>query len=927
VTELAWPALRALIDAGDVGAVVRAVDGLQDRQRRALAGPLRAYPRALWRDPSTPWGFRGRTIAALRVAGAGCLSGADTLARWLSRQDLRTWDRAQTTGELLRVLTARQLPWLGELAHRLAGRLPTDGWQDDLWRLTASLVTSSGIAPPTTDGFVLGWMRTHQRGDPENGRLADALAADPFLAVLAPRLFEVDGVGRQLAWSASRWTPPAANWPLTLTALAASGRLDRAMLLDGCLGRLLGGGQPAELRGFLLLHQALDPDLDEVAGRTRDYARLAADAPSAVAVAAQRALRRLDDAGRLELGLLLEASRAVLYRPEQQLVRAQLSWLDAVARRQPDHTSQILPVVAVAFAQQRAQLQTRALSVTLRHARHADQPARTELLRAAAALPADLRHRAATALDGHITVDQPTPWPALPAPTPRQLPPPIGTPAELAEELAALLEGDPTVDPVALERLLAALVSFAHRDRDALRSALDPVLTRHRIQPPHPAAIRAAAYLNEYQQLTWAILAAVTPPAKGRRLRRTMRAIWRAALPRRHLARLGAPAPRLAMLYRLHEIACGLTGASPPPLLLATPTRATGHLELAELAARLQRAATDGWQPWEYDLQQALLRLPRQPDPAAAARARQLPTPAGRRLAAWLANGGMVDPLVTRVVRTVPKRQPWPSSSSQPMAEELVGVFATVTPPSDHSHPPALPAPLAAAHRLLPQQQPLAALLCELAAPPRWERWPLGEWLHCWPALLPSHRDVIAAHLQARLPNPPFATRGDGPVLPLLAEADGPVGPGLTLALANGLGARDPSDRAAAVDALLILAGRRQLDGPALGGELGALAALNLLQLGRITPALRDLARAGAPAEVLAILAAAIPSMLPPATARPPRGLPDLIALAAEVAGAGGGGRPIPQLAAITARGGSSRLVAESRRLERLLTGTPPGTA
>jgi Family of unknown function (DUF6493) len=924
VTDLAWPALRALIDAGDVGGVVRAVGGLEDRQRRALAGPLRAYPRALWRDPSTPWGFRGRTIAALRVAGAGCLSGADTLARWLSRQDLRTWDRAQTTGELLRVLTARQPPWLGELARRLAGRLPTDGWQDDLWRLAASLVTSTGIAPPTTDGFVLGWMRTQQRGDPADVRLADALAADPFLAVLAPRLFEVDGVGRQLAWSASRWTPPAANWPLTLAALATIGRLDRAMLLDGCLGRLLGGGQPAELRGFLLLHQALDPAVDELAGRARDYARLLADAPSAVAVAAQRALRRLDDAGRLELGLLLEASRAVLYRPEQQLVRAQLSWLDAAARRQPDHTSQILPVVAVAFAQQRAQMQTRALSVTLRHARHADQPARTELLQAAAALPADLRHRAATALDGQIAVDRPTPWPALPTPTPRQLPPPIGTPAELAEELAALLEGDPTVDPIALERLLAALVSFAHRDRVALRSALDPVLTRYRIQPPHSAAIPlATAYLtHEYQQLSWAVLAAVTPPAKGRRLRRTMRAIWRAALPRRHLARLGASGPRLAMLYRLHEIACGLTGASPPPLLLATPTRATGHLELAELAARLQRAAADGWQPWEYDLQQALLRLPRQPDPAAAAHARRLATPAGRRLHAWLANGGMADPQVTRAVRTLPRpRQPW-LSSSQP-AGELIYVFATVTPPPDHPHPRALPAPRTAAHRL-----PLAALLCELATPPRWERWPLGEWLHCWPALLPSHRDVIAAHLQARLSNPPpVGGRGDGLVLPLLAEADGPVGPGLTMALANGLGARDLADRAAAVDALLILAGRRQLDGAALGGELGALAARNLLQLGRVTPALRDAARSGASAEVWATLAAAIPRMLPPATARPPRGVPDLLALATEVAGAFGGCQPIPTLAAITARGGSSRLVAESRRLQRLLNGTRPATA
>ena len=82
--------------------------------------------------------------------------------------------------------------------------------------------------------------------------------------------------------------------------------------------------------------------------------------------------------------------------------------------------------------------------------------------------------------------------------------------------------------------------------------------------------------------------------------------------------------------------------------------------------------------------------------------------------------------------------------------------------------------------------------------------------------------------------------------------------------LAHGLGARDQADRAAAVDALLILAGRRQLDGPALGTEPGALAALDMLQLGRVVPALRDAARSGAAAEVWAIVTAAAPGCCHP---------------------------------------------------------------
>jgi hypothetical protein len=90
-------------------------------------------------------------------------------------------------------------------------------------------------------------------------------------------------------------------------------------------------------------------------------------------------------------------------------------------------------------------------------------------------------------------------------------------------------------------------------------------------------------------------------------------------------------------------------------------------------------------------------------------------------------------------------------------------------------------------------------------------------------------------------------------------------------------------------------------------------------------PGLRDAARSGAAPDVWAVLAAAIPAMLPPARERPPRGLPDLIALGAEVAGVVGGGRAIPELAAVTGPGGSGRLATESRRLQRLLAATPTG--
>ena len=916
-----WPALRTAIDTGQARLVAAALEDLDEGQRRALAAEVRAYARPLARDFEMDRQFRRHRILALRVAGAGCLPGPDTVARWLFRQDLRTWDEQDTTTEVLRVLRARQVPWLPELTRRLAARLRTDEWDHQRWRLIAELATSTELRDlevPTSDGFVLGWARAQ----PTDGRLADTLAADPFLDALAPHLLEADGIGGLFAWSAAGWMGPGASWPLALAALAASGRLERGRLLDRCLGRLLQGGRAAELRGFLLLHEALDPTLEEVAARTRDYSRLLAIGPSRVAVAAQRALRRLDKAGRLEPDRLVEVSRAVLARPEKRLVRSQLSWLDAAARHRPEHAGRVLAAVAVAFAQEAAELQGRALSVVLRHARHADEAARAELLDAAAALPADLAQRVALALGGRLPVRQPTPSPALLVPAPRELSPAIGTPAELAEELAALFEDHQAVEPVALERLLAALVAFTRRDRAALADGLDPVLRRYRIQswlPTDPAP--QVTFLHEYQQLSWAVLAAVAPPARRRLLWGFMKAVRGASEGRWRGAQLVAPGPRLALLFRLHEIAAGLGRSSPPPLLVATPSSCSGHLDPDELVARLEQAAAAGWEPWEHDLQQALLRLPRAPDPGAAARARRLPTPAGQRLFAWLRDGGMAGPQVTRVVRTVRGRPRWSADASRVVADEG-RVLATVTRPGSPARPGALPAPLPTAdRRLLPRRSPtLAALLCELPEPERWERWHPGGWQHCWPALLPSHRDAVAAQLLPWLASRSAGARGTGQVLPALAETDGPVGPGLTLALGYGLGARDPVDRAAAVDALLVLAGRHQLDGPALGGELAALASLGLVQVGRVVPALRDAARSGAPAEVWEITAAAIPGLVPPAVSGPPRGVPDLLALAAEVAGVLGGCRPIPELTAITGRGGSGRLLTEARRLQQLLS-------
>jgi Family of unknown function (DUF6493) len=929
MTALDWATLRGLIDAGDLAGVTGALADLQERQRRELGGQVRAYARALRNDFPRDWArdwehWRRRTVA-LRTAGAGCLSGAGAVAQWLSRRDLQAWrgDDEQTVASVLEVLRARGVPWLDDLARRLADRLRVDRWDASRWSLVAALVTVTGIQPPTSDGFVFGWAWHLSVRPPDRQGLPEVLRRDRFLMALAPRLFEVDGIGQLFTWSGSNTASAWTSWPAALARLAAEGHLERAMLLDRCLGRLLRGGRPTELRGFLLLHQALDPGVDEVAARVRDYARLLPDAPAPVATLAQRELRRLDDAGRLDPDVLLEASRAVLFREEKQLVRAQLAWLDALARRRGDLAGQVVGATAVAFGQQAADLQQRALSLALRHARRADDAARAELLRAASALPVDLRRRAAEALGGAAPAGQPAadPRPMVVAPPPRSLPPPIGSPAELAEELAALLDtlvaSRSWVDPVALERVLAALVTFAHSDRATLRHALDPVLRRHHIQPAARSweGLPDGYYFapSEHMELCWALGAAVAEPESGWRALRGLRSLLSGPTPgerRWQDAVTRLPGPQRAMLYRLHELAAGLTHA-PVPRLLAPPTTPAGHVDPVELVGRLERAASEGWQPWAYDLEQALLRLPRQADATAARRARRLGTPAGTRLADWLDAAGTTDPRVTRVTRVLRRpRYPWQAAGRAAVVEST-RVLATVSPP-----PAQTPT-----GRDLAARPALASVVFDLSAPEHWAHgYYSTAWLACWPAVLPSHRDVIAAHL---LPHLTRESREGGQALALLADSDGPTGPGLTLALAYGLGAGDQSDRAAAVDAVIALAGRRQLDGDALGREIGELAALGLVTLQRIAPALRDIACSGAGAEVWAIIAAALPRLLPAAGQRPPQRLADLLALGSEVAGTIDARQPIPELAAVAARRGSSRLIGESRRLQHLLTTAP----
>jgi hypothetical protein len=915
-----WPALEKLLGAGDTGGVLAAVRDLDAKQRSALSNPLQEYAkRSLAQDPdgAHDWversRWQSRIAPALMVAGAGCLAGASAVTAWLVLTG--RWggdDRA-----VLEVLRARLPAWRDELALRLAGqRRLADGHLRDL---AVALVAETGVEPPATNGFAAAWVATLWFAPVP---LADALREDPLLPHACRLLFEPDEVGSLLGRANRPDFAPA------LVALAGEGRLDRGLIIDACLGRMLRGGTPGQLRTYLQIYQGLQVGVDEAATRTRDLLALLPDSLSTVAALAQAELHRIDEAGMLTTQTLAQASRSALSRPEKKLAAAQLSWLGAAIGRDLGRAPALLSAVTVAFGHPASEIQQQAVALLAQHAQRLDAETRAQAAAAACSLPGDLHSRLTGVLGDALAGNQPagngpvrevprtartvvrpvavTPGLAPPF-TPAGMPAPITSPAELAEEVSAMLEtvGEAArhatvVDPVAMERILAGLVALTHADSAEVAAALAPVCSRRReIQPGLPERLPTDRYSRDWSPEAGLLFQVVVGAAAGRGDPGRV-AGWAgqiAVIDR-------VTAPLRVLMRRLLEIAAGLA-AGPVPMLVATPTAAAGHLDPTALLGRLEQAAEQRWHPWEYDLQQALLRLPRETSPQVAAAGRRLGTPAGSRLADWLEDGGLPDLPLQRAVY-----QPhfWHTDGKPAGLSETTVVVVVPAEP----RLPLRAAPHSLARMLLTLSDPRQ----EKGPSQLIERW---EWAACWPAVAPSHRDLIAAYL----PRPWESGVYEGAELPFLAEADGPVGPGISLAIAGGLGADSEMARAATVDGMLVLARRGQLDGAPVGADIAALVNLGHRTLTRVVPRLHDAARAGAQAQVWDAVAAALPPLLTAALDKPANGLADLIALGTELAPAAGAATHIPELASYAEQKKTTRLATEARRLHARLTRAP----
>ncbi|MHC3820950.1 DUF7824 domain-containing protein [Streptomyces sp. DT9] len=856
-----------------------------DRAERRLALAELKAVRKEARD--WDWRERTRTMKAVLVAGAGCHTGAAGCAAWIGARELREWEHSPYPW-VLKALADRDPVWLADLAHRLAARTVDSEAE---YRLVVELVRMADCPLPASDGIVRGWVerinsaRWRQRPYPP---LTDVLRAEPYLGVLAPHLLDMAELPAPVAWPG--YPGPDDGWPSALTILTAEGLLDRTLLLERCTTRLLRGGKSSDLRFCLLLLRGLEPTSQEEAERAADWIAMAADGPSPVAGHAQEVLARLDGHGLLSVAQLADVSGPVLFRTEKKLVRAQLVLLGKVLRRDPSAAGQLLPVVGEAFGHPDIGLQERALKLTARHLPSAPPAVRQDLADMAAQLgPA---HRsAAVALFGDLLGDgqEADVYEEIlpPAPVPRRLAPATEDTAELVEEVVALVRSGSREVPE-FERALDGLVRCAHTNRTALAEALRPALAGMWWAAPGEQGEIDWRFIRNHDgpHVVVASLLGQVPEqafAEGRARSAAAGTCFHAALNGVTHARLWEAAAAI----RAGEL----------PFLLATPTWHTGSLDPVELVDRLRRYRELGVEPGPADFAQALLRVRRTGGDEAAGRAAGLGTAEGDRLAAWIRAGEPVAPVLRHHVETeAPAARGWLRQSAAGARRIL----------------------LATRERLVIQQEFPRAFhwLGRPHTPGSQTCYHWGSGSPQWTAVLPEDSETLAAWLLPFVATCAEDQRGGASPLPALVETAAPAGSAIHLALGYGLGARYPEDRLSAVDALLVLAARGQLDAALLGGELTVLIDRELVKPARLASSAAAAADTGAYRTVLAVLVPVLSALL--SRERAPRGLSDLLAVAAECAERCGRQEtgPIAGLATTAARGGSTQLVRQAARLQ-----------
>ena len=902
------------IVAGDVAGVGRAMRKLTSAQRAGHAETLAEFRTALlchkWEELPQPERF------ARLAAEFAAQPDPSTAGKWLTRMENHYCQKADISWEDDKNKTAGPHRWVVEVVDHWTAEQQTElvaaiDSARKLFPLADYLIRRTGCPPPTSRSFLLNWLSARWYGgdpdlvpNPPGMTFGERVRNDPLAPILLPiartnpdkymsdsaqaELIEaglisgdhvVDLVFRRVDWG--HLCSPRGD--KALVRLIADDPRWRALAaeywstrLQGWLERVRQTSERRELRSCLEMINDLPPALAQHAAVGRDYLMLL-DLWVPVAEYARVRLAELDEAGLIEPELVTETTRRLLRRADKKLIRAHLTWLDRTARRDPARAGQLVRSAALAFGHPDIAVQEQALKMIARHLDAAsaaeqvgaDEPIRAVLQAAADRLTPALSAQAADLFGPVARRDEPYVETLPLVRAPAAVPEPLGTPAEVAEQVAAVLAG--SQDIVLFEQALDGLVRHSVHDRAGLAAALVPVVRRGPGRPSDCTPVHL-----------WVVVQAVTGAVPDDD--------WLVA--RCCCCRGEFSPPGQLLAARIREAAVAVR-AGDLPYLLAVPTDATGALDAAVLVERLTGYAERGIAARSADLGQALLRVIPTTDERIIDAADRLPGDAGRQLSSWLRAGG------------------YPHQPSTPDDWDKIGAFDIV-------------------HKLI--NLPGAVTDLQLPADAerlfrtgtRWDRQCRNQ-LAAWVATLPHHRDRVANcyyDYSAREPYTERDRRAWMRLLPQLAESGGPADFALHLRLALAMDADRPRERAAAIDATLVLAARGDLNGELLGRQIVKLGpeGYSFVTLSRAIETLGEMAATGAYATVWSVCRGALPGLLEGEPVA--RGVGKLLTLAVECVLRCGASGEIPQVTTVAARRGSSELVKSARALVAALAGT-----
>lgn len=877
---------------GDAKAVADFFQGMAERERRTFIKPLKDFVRTLswdrsgqedWRSFNERWTRARRTLLPGALAVFTTASATAKFLRGVERINLFDVDQAAVR----QVLAERAPVWLADLPVALLRALETE----QAFRLVEIVGSVAQVRVAAIPEYVRAWGMHHRWGSDSAEHRAEVLA-DPRLAEMVPLLFD-DDENDQLfsSWAVVRGA---------VLAAVEQGLVSRSEVLDGCLRRLLRGGRAGAMQDHVAFWVSLQPVDGEIVERVSSCISLLSSQNGTVARTFLAALKAASDHGLLDIELAAEAASIAVTRPEKNVVKTTLSWLDRLAAGNPGRAGELVGTIGAAFGAQAADLQERAVKLVGKHGKALGEDARERLFaEAEVCLAPDL----AATLAGLLGVSQGSSingdsgsgsgfgagaragsgYPEVAPYAPRPLLPPIGSPAELAEVVASLVHAGP-VEAMVFERVLEAIVAFERADSAGLREAMRPVVERWEPGFSWGSVQTALTPRNALSVLAGAA-AGLYEDARRHPHRASVQRLWlRARTSNRGWYHRRRTTPADFLILRAAEVQAALGMPELPPLV-AVPTSPSGFIAPETLAARLRECEALGSEPLDADFHQALLRLPADCGDVDVS---GLTSAAGLRFAAWVAGERIALP---------------EADIPAPRARELE---------RDSSH-------AETARRASRGHAVAPGTLLDLA-PGVWREpercWDGSDWMACWPAILPSRPDLAAMAMIGGV------DWGTAPASPesavVLAEQDG-AHDGTHRVIAARLVSDDVRLRASGVDAALVLAARGLLDPSALGAALAAEMAAAPAGLRRAVPALRDLANGGAAQAVWEATALMLPAVLPPAVPKTLSGTADLLVMATELAGALGMRTPIAEVKALAQKKGGSAVAGAARRLEAVL--------